>query len=153
MSVAEKGTDLFLNARMSECCTIVKRPFGLRLGPGMELMHRPPGHAMPAGVKLVPLAAYPEALRANPSIIHSMSDNHVELIRLPVHLDLPETCSDDVYAFPRPQGMRLPPNVGLYACKGPVWPWQCSCFQLFTCCSNANIPTEWLYLPTSLLQK
>ena len=120
MSVAEKTTDLFVNARMSEGCTIVKRPFGLRLGPGMELMHRSPGHALPAGVKLVPVAAYPEALRANPSIIHSMSDNHVELVRLPMRLDLPPTCcfDDTWYAYPRPAGMRLPPNVGLYAYEG-----------------------------------
>ena len=120
VSVAEKSSDLFVNARMSESCTIVKRPFGLRLGPGMELMHRPPGHPLPAGVKLVPIAAYPEALRANPSIIHSMSNNQIELIRLPVRIDLPETCcfDDQWYAYPRPPGMRLPPNVGLYAYRG-----------------------------------
>ena len=113
ITVSKKATDLFLDARMAESCEIVKKPFGLRLGPGMELLRRPAGHPLPVGLKLVPLAAYPEALRANPSIVASMHAHGVEVVRLPVRIDLPESCCFDGcwYAYPRPLGMRLPVGV------------------------------------------
>jgi hypothetical protein len=114
------ATDLFLDARMAECCEIAKKPFGIRLGPGMELLRRPAGHALPAGMRLVPLAAYPEALRANPGIVASMHAHGIELVRLPCRIDLPDsTCFDDCwYAYPRPRDMRLPSGVGLFAYYG-----------------------------------
>ena len=111
-----EDTDLFVNAKMSESCSIVKRPYGLVLGAGQELLYRPPGHPIPPNTKVVPIEAYPESIKANPAILNSMRAHGIELIRLPMRIDLPETtCFDNCwYSYPRPHGMRLPLNVGLY---------------------------------------
>ena len=123
LQVNKQDSDIYVNAKIAEGCTIMRRPFGLVLGSGQELLHRAPGHPLPPGMSIVPLSQYPEVLRANKfrnSQYQMLKNRGLELIQLTPRIDLPETCCFEGcwFVYPTPVGMRLAAGVGLYRYEG-----------------------------------
>ena len=123
IQVNKEDSDIYVNAKIAEGCMIAKKPFGLVMGPGQELLHRDAGQPLPTGMTIVPLSQYPEGLKENNfrnPYYQMLVKNGLELIQLTPIIDLPDTCCfENVwFAFPRPAGMRLPLGVALYRYAG-----------------------------------
>jgi len=123
VQVNKQDSDIYVNAKIAEGCMIAKKPFGLVLGPGQELLHRDPGQPLPTGISTVPLSQYPDGLKENNfrnPYYQMMVKNGLELIQLTPIIDLPDTCCFEGvwFAFPRPAGMRMPIGVALYRYAG-----------------------------------
>lgn len=98
-SIIDEEDDVLAKLKLSECCYIVKRPVGVDMGPGMEVLRRPPGHPLPIGMTLLSADAYPDGLQLPEGL---------ELIQLTPRYDFPSDCriNRQWKIWPRPIGMR-----------------------------------------------
>jgi len=98
-SVIDEEDDVLAKLKLSECCCIVRRPVGVDMGPGMEILRRPPGHPLPAGMMLLSPDAFPDGLQLAKGL---------ELIQLTPRYDFPSDCRINKHwkIWPRPHGMR-----------------------------------------------
>ena len=98
-SIIDEEDDALAKLKLSECCYIVKRPAGVDMGPGMEVLRRPPGHPLPVGMTLFSADAYPDGLQLGEGL---------ELIQLTPRYDFPSDCriNREWKIWPRPIGMR-----------------------------------------------
>eukprot|EP01041_Mallomonas_annulata_P001408 gene1408-2706_t len=89
---------------MSGCCKILRRPPGLDLPLGMELISRPPDVPLPFGMSLAPPSRWP------PGVTCPMG---MELVQLEPRFELPPglVISPNVEVVARLPFMRLPRNV------------------------------------------
>ena len=106
-------SDVYVTLKMARAVTIVRRPFGITLGPGVEIVSRPCGMALPEGMKIVIDERIPTVLKGPTGLL--MREG-LELVQLEPRIDLPSSCVLDGcwHAYPRPCGVRLPPNVALF---------------------------------------
>jgi hypothetical protein len=98
-SIIDEEDDALAKLKLSGCCYIVRRPAGVDMGPGMEILRRPPGHPLPVGMTLFSADAYPDGLQLGEGL---------ELIQLTPRYDFPSDCriNREWKIWPRPIGMR-----------------------------------------------
>jgi FtsZ-binding cell division protein ZapB len=91
---------------MEDGCSILKKPIGIEFPLGVELLNRPAGFPMPEGMIPIPSWLFPKQLRLTGTL---------ELVSLSPRFDFPLECrpAPNWLMFPRPTGLRLPPNVYL----------------------------------------
>ena len=97
--------------KMTEGIVMVRKPAGFDYRLGMELIRRPQDHHLPPGMYPVPVIQYPDGLEKYLDV--SPHTKGLELVYLVPRFDFPATTklTECWNILPRPQGMRLPPNV------------------------------------------
>jgi hypothetical protein len=112
-STTYEEIEVSIHNKISQGCTLVCKPSGVPFNLGQEVLYRIPGHDMPAGMRHVCCSDYSKGLHLS---------RNLEVVQLTPRFDLPDTCSPAPgwFAYPRPFGMRLPPNVHLFICDGDL---------------------------------